>query len=81
MFENSFSGNIYEIPFSKKIYENLFIEDNPEPIISGFTNKKNLWWEQLRVLHHQETIPLSLVKGLFDMDTKGKILSKVKQMD
>ena len=33
------------------------------------------------VSHVEPTILLALVKGLVDVDTKGKILSKVKQMD
>ena len=33
------------------------------------------------VSHVDATIPLALVKGLFDVDTKVEILSKVKQMD
>ena len=33
------------------------------------------------VSHVEPTILLALVKGLVDVDTKGEILSKVKQMD
>ena len=33
------------------------------------------------VSHVNATILLALVKGLVDVDTKGKILSKVEQMD
>ena len=35
----------------------------------------------MTVFHVDATILLALVKGLVDVDTKGEILSKVKQID